>query len=93
MHMLPGKILRQYHISVLTEGFLLLCVQTFLIPPNTPIDRPKGGCLYYSTCCNPAPRQLLLGLLRIRLRQHALPPQDWPRACSPHLPTPRTGCP
>jgi len=36
MHVLPGKILRQYHISVLTEGFLFLSVQTFLIPPNTP---------------------------------------------------------
>jgi len=91
MHVLPGKILRQYHISVLTEGFLFLSVQTFLIPP-LPQLTDYWGRLYYSTCCNPAPWQLL-GLLRIRRWQHALPPQDWPRACSSHLPTPRTGCP
>jgi len=42
MHMLPGRTLRQYHISVLTEGFLFLSVQTFLIPPNNPYLQVSG---------------------------------------------------
>jgi hypothetical protein len=38
------KTLRQFHIFVLTWEFLLLSVQTFLIPPNNP-SLPISGLL------------------------------------------------